>query len=162
MRINPSRLIGVLYLGLALFGLSACSTFESRAKKRPEIFSSLDAATKSRLETGAIDIGDTPDMVYIALGTPDEKREQVTAAGSTYTWIYSDYWHEYQGTRLVGYRRDVVYNAATKSYVSTAVPDYQPIYAPRVEDRLRITFQNGRVTVVEQAQAGKAPEPAVK
>lgn len=162
MRINSSRLLGVVCLGLALLGLSACSTFESRAKKRPETFATLDASTKARLETGAIHLGDTPDMVYIALGTPDEKRELVTAANTTHVWIYSDYWHEYQGTRLVGYRRDVVYNSATKTYVSTAVPDYQPIYAPRVEDRLRITFQDGRVTVVEQAQAAKSPEPAAK
>lgn len=162
MRINFSRLFALVCLGLASFGLAACSTFESRAKKRPEVFATLDAATKARLETGVIDLGDTPDMVYIALGTPDEKRELVTAAGSTYIWVYSDYWNEYQGTRLVGFRRDVVYNAATKTYVSTAVPDYQPIYAPRVEDRLRITFQNGRVTVVEQTQPAKSPEPAAK
>ena len=160
MRINPPRLLGILCLGLALLGLTACSTFESRAKKRPELYASLDAATKARLEIGAIDLGDTPDMVYLALGAPDEKREQVTSAGSSQTWIYSDYWHEYQGTRLVGYRRDVIYNPATKTYVTSTVPDYQPIYAPRVEDRLRITFQNGRVSVVEQA--AKPAESAAK
>lgn len=162
MRLNFSRLLSFVCLGLALLGLTACSTFESRSKKRPELFASLDAATKARLESGVIDLGDTTDMVYLALGTPDEKREQVSSAGSSQIWIYSDYWHEYQGTRLVGYRHDVAYNPATKTYVANTVPDYQPIYAPRVEDRLRITFQNGRVTVVEQAQAGRAPETAAK
>ncbi len=150
MRIHPSRLLGVFCLGLALLGLAGCSTFESRAKKNPELVASLDASTKARLETGVVELGDTPGMVYLALGRPDEKREQVTAAGSTQTWIYSDFWHEYQGTRMVGYRREVIYNPATKTYVTSTVPDYQPIYAPRVEDRLRVTFQNGRVSVVEQ------------
>lgn len=148
----------LLRIGLgfaALTSLVACSTFERRAKEKDSVFRALDSATQTRLEARQIEVGDTQDMVYIALGVPDEKREQVTETGRTSTWIYSAYWQEYQGTRLVGFRRVVIYDPGSKSYRVYHEPDYQPVYAPRMEDRVRITFQNGRVTVVEQAQPAK-------
>ncbi len=141
-----------LFSLLVLLLLAGCNTFERRAKEKSAVFSALDPATQARLEARQIEVGDTQDMVYIALGAPDEKRDLVKPEGRTTTWVYSAYWQEYQGTRLVGYRRNVVYDAASKSYRVYHEPDYQPVYAPRMEDRVRITFQDGRVTVVEQAQ----------
>ena len=111
-----------------------------------------------RLAARQIEVGDTQDMVYIALGVPDEKRDQVAATGRTTTWIYSAYWQEYQGTRMVGFRRQVVYDPASKTYRVYHEPDFQPVYAPRSEDRIRITFQNGSVTVIEQAQTERQAE----
>lgn len=137
----------------ALFLLAGCSTFERRAQEKSSVFQTLDEATRLRLSARQIEVGDTQDMVYIALGVPDQKREQLDAGSRTTTWVYSAYWQEYQGTRLVGYRRQVVYDPGSKSYRVYHEPDYQPIYAPRSEDRVRITFQDGRVTVVEQAQS---------
>ena len=149
--------LSLFRLGAAMamaLGLVACSTFERRAKEKASAFGALDAATQARLQTRQIEVGDSMDMVYIALGVPDEKREQLTAGSRTTTWVYSAYWQEYQGTRLVGYRRQVAYDAASKSYRVFHETDYQPVYAPRVEDRVRITFQDGRVSVIEQAQSG--------
>jgi hypothetical protein len=142
----------------ALVFLSACSTFERRAKEKASVFGGLDTATQTRLEARQIEVGDTQDMVYIALGAPDEKREHLAADSRTTTWVYSAYWQEYQGTRLVGFRREVVFDPGSKSYRVYHEPDYQPIYAPRVEDRVRITFENGRVTVIEQAQSDRSPK----
>lgn len=146
---------------LVVLVLGGCSTFQRRAEEKASVFRALDAATQARLEARQIEVGDDEDMVYIALGVPDEKRDQVNSTGRTTTWIYSAYWQEYQGTRLVGFRRQVVYDPATKSYRVFHEPDYQPIYAPRMEDRVRITFQDGLVTVVEQAQPEtRAPAPS--
>jgi hypothetical protein len=157
------RLLSTLLAVLAFALLSACSSFASRAKEKAAVFSALDPTTRTRLEAREIQVGDTADMVYIALGKPDEKQEKITAAGVSGVWVYSAYWEEYQGTRLVGYRRDVVYNAGTKSYQVFYTPDYQPVYAPRIEDRLRVTFEAGRVTVVEKAQPdAKPPGGAVR
>ncbi len=144
---------------LALLFLAGCSTFDRRAQEKSSVFATLDAATQIRLEARRIEVGDTQDMVYIALGRPDQKREQLDGASRTTTWVYSAYWQEYQGTRLVGYRRQVIYDPASKSYRAYSEPDYQPVYAPRVEDRLRITFQEGRVSVIEQAQSGRTSSP---
>ncbi len=161
MRFPPLVRLGLV--SLVLLGLSACSTFQRRAEEKSTVFRALDAATQARLEARQIEVGDTQDMVYIALGAPDEKREQLDAGGKTTTWIYSAYWQEYQGTRMVGYRRQVIYDPATKSYRVYHEPDFQPIYAPRMEDRVRITFQDGRVTVIEQAQPqNPAPGAAAK
>jgi hypothetical protein len=157
------RLLSTLLAVLAFALLPACSSFASRAKEKASVFSALDPTTRTRLEAREIQVGDTADMVYIALGKPDEKQEKITAAGVSGVWVYSAYWEEYQGTRLVGYRRDVVYNAGTKSYQVFYTPDYQPVYAPRIEDRLRVTFEAGRVTVVEKAQPdAKPPGGAVR
>lgn len=153
----PLRLPQFLVLA-ALLGLTACNSFESRAKEKTAVYATLDEATKARLKTKEIRVGDSADMVYIALGKPDEKTESISASGRSGRWIYSAYWQEYQGTRLVGYRRDVIYNPTTKSYSVSYTPDYQPIYTPRVEDRIRITFVGGRVTVVEQAHPSATPE----
>lgn len=157
MRLSPLRLSAVLIVSL-LF-LAGCNTFERRAKEKASVFGALDAATQARLQARQIEVGDTQDMVYIALGAPDQKHEQLDTGSRTTTWVYSAYWQEYQGTRLVGYRRQVVYDAGSKSYRVFHEPDYQPIYAPRVEDRVRITFQDGRVTVVEQAQPEGQAKP---
>jgi hypothetical protein len=149
------RVAGAL---LALLSTTACSTFERRAKEKAPAFAALDAATRTRLEARLIEVGDTQDMVYIALGAPDQKREHLAADSQTTTWVYSAYWQEYQGTRLVGFRREVVFDPGSKSYRVYHEPDYQPIYAPRVEDRVRITFDHGRVSVIEQAQPDPAPK----
>jgi hypothetical protein len=150
------RLLLVACAGFALAVLAGCNTFERRAEEKAAVFRALDPATQARLEARQIEVGDTQDMVYIALGVPDEKREHLTPSGRTATWVYSAYWQEYQGTRLVGFRRDVVYDPGSKSYRVLHTPDYQPVYAPRMEERVRITFQDGRVTVVEQAQPDRA------
>ncbi|MBC8011106.1 MAG: hypothetical protein H7067_13540 [Burkholderiales bacterium] len=142
----------------ALFTLAGCSSFESRSKEKAAAFAALDPATQARLEVKEIRVGDTLDMVYIALGKPSEKRETVTAGGTTGTWIYVARWDEYKGTQLVGYRREMIYNPATKSYIVSYVPDYQPVYVPRVEDRIRVNFVGGLVTVVEQAQPSAKPQ----
>lgn len=142
-----------LFLLLPSLGLlSGCSSFASRAKEKAPLFSVLDASTQARLEARHIQIGDTADMVYIALGRPNETLEKTTASGTAEIWIYSAYWEEYQGTRLVGYRPDVAYDPGTKKYQVSYRPDYQPIYTPHVEDRLRVTFEPGHVTIVEKAQ----------
>ncbi len=158
LRISLRRLGLAGLLGLAALGLTGCQSFESRAKEKAAVFATLDEPTKARLEAREIHVGDTMDMVYIALGKPSEKQEKITASGRSELWIYSAYWEEYQGTRLVGYRRDVAYNPVTKSYRVVYTPDYQPIYTPRVEDRIRISFKDGRVTVVEQARTGSVSE----
>ncbi len=159
------RFPSLVRLGLissALLSLTACNTFDRRAEEKSSVFRALDAATQARLEVRQIEVGDTQDMVYIALGAPDEQREQLDAGGKTSTWVYSAYWQEYQGTRMVGYQRQVIYDPASKSYRVYHEPDFQPVYAPRMEDRLRITFQDGRVTVIEQAKPeNSASSPAV-
>jgi hypothetical protein len=136
----------------ALLLLGACNNFRNRAEEKVAVFGSLDPSTRTRLEARAILVGDTPDMVYIALGLPDEKRTLQDAAGRATVWIYKSYWREYEGSRPVTYHRIVAYDNVAKSYRVLEQPDYhQPMFASRSEERLRITFRDGRVTVLDQA-----------
>lgn len=137
---------------LAFLVLTGCSTFTSRAKEREATFSQLDEMTRERLRNREIFVGDNFDMVYIALGAPDEKRQKVTESGMETVWIYNRYWQEYHGSHVVGYERYVVYNPRTKSYFVFYRPVRENIYSDRVEERMRVYFQDGQVTAIEQAQ----------
>jgi hypothetical protein len=49
------------------------------------------------MQRGAINVGGTPEMVYIALGNPDERRDILNGRHAT-VWIYKTYWQQYEGT----------------------------------------------------------------
>jgi hypothetical protein len=132
--------------------LAGCSTFERRAEEKSATFNQLDDATRQRLKERDITIGDTQDMVYIALGVPDEKRDRISMDGSETTWIYNAYWQEYQGQALVGYRRHVVFDPGSRRYRVYYTPVEQSVYAEREEERIRVTFNSGKVTSVEQVK----------
>ncbi len=136
----------------ALLALTGCSTFESRSKQKAAAFAALDLASQARLKAGEIRIGDRPDEVYIALGYPDEKRDVTTAKNKTVVWIYNRYWQEYQGSAYAAPRPIYVKDPATKAVAVYYEPVHQPVYANRSEERLRITFEDDRVSVIEKAK----------
>lgn len=144
----------ILGLGLGLFGLGlvGCSSFDRRAKAKAEVFEALDLATQERLRAGQIELGDYPDMVFIALGRPDEKRESLTAEGRELIWIYFTYRQDYQGTRFVGYERHLVRSPTTGAVAVYYEPVHAPVYEQRAEERFRVVFSEGKVTAVESAR----------
>jgi len=127
--------------------LAGCSTVDRRITEKAAVFESLDPATQEQLRKGMVEVGYDTDMVYIALGSPDERREIATAAGRDQVWIYSTYFQEYVGT-TVHYRR--YYDS--KSGQVYVVPLRNHHYRDRVDERIRITFRNGKVTMIEQVQ----------
>lgn len=141
-----------LFFLFAAVLLTGCSTFERRAEEKSTTFSQLDASTRQRLKDRDITVGDSQDMVYIALGVPDEKRDRISVEGSETTWIYHAYWQEYQGQALVGYRRHVVFDPGSRRYRVYYTPVEQSVYAEREEERIRVTFTDGQVTTVEQVK----------
>lgn len=141
-----------LLLLIALLGLVGCSTFEKRADEKAAVFSKLDAPTQENLRKGLVEIGYTPDMVYIALGTPDSRNEAITATSRKEVWIYNSYYSEYRGTEHAGYRRYVDFNPVTKKYFVYYEPVRVDVYRDHVEERIRITFEDGKVSLIEQAK----------
>lgn len=68
---SSGRLAGIVAICGALLCLIACGTVQShRARQFADHFASLDAATRARVESATIALGDAPTTVYIALGTP--------------------------------------------------------------------------------------------
>lgn len=137
---------------LLLSLLAGCSTVDKRIEEKSSLFAGLDAATQEKLRQGIVEIGYTPDMVYIALGKPDDKREKISAEGRELTWIYSSYKQEYAGTGVAGHRRVIVHDPiAKRSYVMWE-PVVVDVYNNRIDDRIRISFRDGKVTVIEQVK----------
>ncbi len=145
MKLSP------LILAAALALLAAgCSTVKSRIEEKAAVFNSLDPQAQSKLRQGMIDIGYTGDMVYIAMGRPDQTKEMRTNDGVETTWIYNEYWQEYEGTRFVGYRRHVYYDPTVRAYRYYYEPVHADIYRDRVEQKTRVLFKNGKVAAIEQ------------
>lgn len=144
-------LIRFILLTATLGFLAGCDTFSRRVERKSEVFYSLDEATQRRLKEGNIQVGDSPDMVYIALGVPDAKRQRLNSDGRELIWIYKTYYQDYQGSELVGFRRYFV-PVGPNRYVVHFEPVRREIYNERSEENMRITFVNGRVSMVEQAE----------
>lgn len=144
------RLLLLLSAVLTLLAASGCDTFENRAKKKPEVLAALTPEAREKLRRGIIEIGNTSDMVYVALGAPDDEYETTSTRGKEKTWVFNSYHQDYAGNVQTGYHRMLVYDPAIKGYVVYYEPVYDDVYVDRVEERIRITFQDGKVTVIEQ------------
>jgi hypothetical protein len=130
--------------------LAGCNTTESRIRQKNEVFASLPLADQTRLRRGEVAVGDTGDMVFIALGAPTRHRTHSTAEGSRTEWIYREYHQTYEGSRMVGYRRVVSFDPRTGRRFIHLEPEYASVYREQTEDRFRIIFENGRVSAIEE------------
>lgn len=139
---------------LLLFG---CDTFNRRAQEKASTFERLSPEEREKLKRGEIAVGNSPDMVYIALGRPDAKRESSTAQGHEMVWTYNTYHREFEGNVHTGYRRFVVWNPQIKRYVVFYQPVYADVYSEHEEENIRVKFVDGKVTEIEQPKppAGK-------
>lgn len=142
----PLLLAAVLLLG-------ACNTVSTRIEEKAPVFYSLDPNTRAKIAHGDVDLGFTPDMVYIALGRPDLTRQQVTKDGNTETWIYRTYYDDYVGTGFMGYHRWYAYNPYGRFYRMYWEPTYEPFYRTAAQDDIRVTFRDGKVVLIDQAKA---------
>lgn len=148
------RTLPVLFSVLALLVFAGCQTVDSRIKEKPEVFASVDKTTQERIKRGIIGIDYTEDMVYLALGTPDQIRESVTTSARTVTWIYNSYTARYDSTFMMGYYGPYGYPRAYGPY--RYYYPYYPLYADpyhyEKEERIRVTFNDGKVTAIDQVK----------
>jgi outer membrane protein assembly factor BamE (lipoprotein component of BamABCDE complex) len=142
----------LILFGLAALALAGCSTVDSRIREKSQLYYSLDADTRSKIDHGIIEPGFTTDMVYIALGAPDEKRTRRDFDDAGEVWIYNSYYDRMEGIQHVGYHRNVFYDPVRRVYRVYLTPAYGPVYSHQKEELLRITFRNGKVTSIEQAE----------
>ena len=147
------KLIQLPLLFVAVLLLGACSTISSRIEEKAPVFYSLDPNTRAKIAHGDIDLGFTPDMVYIALGQPDVKREQVSNNGRSEQWIYRSYYDDFEGTGFVGYHRWYAYNPWGRYYRVYWEPVYSDFYRTVPQDDIRVTFRDGKVVMIDQARA---------
>lgn len=146
------RLLTTFMLAASLGFLTGCQSVDDRIRQKPEVFAQVDKATQDKIRQGIIDIGYTEDMVYLALGAPDQKRESVTATGRSVTWVYNTYYTRYDGTEFVGYNRRVYFDPFLRTYRVYYYPAYAETYRDEKEERIRVVFKGGKATVIEQAK----------
>ena len=115
-------------LAASLGFLTGCQTVDSRIKEKPDVFAQLDPATKDKVKQGIIELGYSEDVVYLALGTPDQKRESVSATGKSITWIYNTYYNRYDGGFYAGYHRSVYFDPYLRAYRMY----YRPVLASKL------------------------------
>lgn len=145
-----SHFLALALTALALPLLAGCNTFSSRARQMSGVYDQLPASEQQRLQRGSINVGDTPEMVYIAFGNPDERRDVLNADGTQTVWIYKTYWQQYEGTAWLGYRRVIVPMNSRRGYVIYHEPVTQDVYRTHADEVIRVTFANGVVSQVEQ------------
>lgn len=146
------RLPTVFIALLALAGLTGCNTFDRRAQQKAEVFASLSPETRERLRAKSIVVGDSADLVFIALGKPDETRSSANAAGEIAVWTYLRRWQEYQGHAYTGLSPRTVTDPKTGAVSVYYEPVRQPVYATRQQPYLHIEFVAGKVSAIERAQ----------
>src|ERR1044071_3420654 len=136
MKMNKSTLLLTAAALGAAFAVTGCDTFAARAKDLSATYEQLDPGTQQRLKRGDINVGDNADMVYIALGQPDERRTVTDADGQGQVWIYRTYWQQYEGTAWYGWRRVIVPTA--RGYAVFHEPVSQDIYTQHAADTTRV------------------------
>ncbi len=133
--------------------LAGCSTINSRIRDKAAVFDRLSPAEQAEIRQGIIAVGFTPDMVYMALGRPDEVRERTGPHGLQKIWRYDSYYDRYEGTVHVGYRRFIYWDPHVRGYRIYYEPVYRNVYRPERETYYRITFTNGKVSVIEETKS---------
>ena len=125
---------------LALTCLSSCaSSPQSRIEKNPELFTKLTVEEQARVQSGKVEPGFTPDMVYLSQGEPSEKRNESRGGSAVEVWVY----------RRPGLGRPTSGAAASPGFYGAyqapqpgAVPHPAPLFYG--QGSLVIEFSNGR------------------
>ena len=134
---------------LVMAGMTAgcASTPESRIRKRPELFAGLAPETQELIREGRIELGFSPDMVELALGSPARRAVRKTASGDAEVWLYTRLESQMTAPELVPVHSYV----RSRSGHVYSVPDViwvdRDVWTERVY--LRIEFSEGRVSAIE-------------
>ena len=99
------HILRALMLGLAAGALSltSCSTVESRISDHPEIYNSISPNDQALVREGKIRSGMSPNAVWLAWGSPDQKLAGNMRGRETETWVYVTYTTAYPYGYPCGY-----------------------------------------------------------
>ena len=81
-------LAGLLAIA-CLWAATGCESVSGRIKERPQAYARLAPMEQQRVKRGEIKVGDSFDIVYLALGSPSEHESITLSDGSIRTiWSY--------------------------------------------------------------------------
>ena len=146
-----------LGLLLLLFFVAGCATTpQRRAQKMPDVIEELSDEDRERVLAGEIAVGDSPEMVYLAWGTPDRKTSIVRDDEEIVSWEYFGYRRDYMNSFHSWHSFDHwYYDRERKHY---GLFPYRSIRHPHTATyrvpylRRRVQFREGAVSTIEQVQ----------
>lgn len=129
-----------IFAGLML--VTACNTPESRISKQPELFNRLTPEQQQMIREGRVGVGFDAEMVKLALGEPDRRRERTDANGRREVWLYINY---EASDGVILYR-----GWYHRGWGGPFYPYYLNVPSRRERSRDEVVFREGRVVSVEQ------------
>lgn len=123
------------------------STPERRIAKHPELFAGFAPEVQARIRRGEIDVGFTPDMVRLALGSPSQVLTRKTAAGTTEVWNYTAFRYD---TELRPVQQGYTYRGRDGRIYHDYAPGLMDVDTREEYVVLRIEFENGKVHAIER------------
>jgi hypothetical protein len=125
---------------------SGCATPESRIQKNPDMFAAFPPEAQERVRRGEIRVGDTSDMVFIALGHPDRVYLRQTSNEAIEVWAFTahDYRHDYQPVRA-----HVSYHDSNGRIHHGYQTDWVRVDWTEEYEALRVEFSDGRAAAIE-------------
>jgi len=159
------------FLRALTFGVAAgaliftsCSTTETRISGHPVIYQSLSPSDQALVSQGQIRTGMSPNAVWLAWGSPDQKIVGNMRGRSTETWIYINYTtypysypYPYYGAGFgygfgltsVGVAGGSHHHHGGRTFVFFGSPFYDPFYYSYIPPSIpypykTVTFADGR------------------
>ena len=129
------------------FGLSVgCASPASRIKKNPELFNTFPPDVQDKVKRGQVDVGFTPEMVTMALGTPNHIYTRQTTTEIKEVWTYT-------GTTYTTDRQhvnaDFSYRDSSGSYRNAHDWVWVDVTRETEYDRIRVEFITGKVSAID-------------
>jgi hypothetical protein len=143
-------LLPLTLLGAILLMTTGCNTVDKRISQRQAVFDALPPNEQERIRAGRIDLGDSQDAVFIALGTPQEKRRRAAAEGTSEVWIYTRQVLRPDGFAVTGYSRRVIRDGTGRIIAVTFDPLISPVSRVDIEPVLSVIFRDGVVVAFEE------------
>ena len=118
--------------------LAACESPQSRIQHGRALFDSYPPEAQQIIRAGKVEVGFTMEQARMALGGPDRVFTETTAALTREVWVYGG------GSSRVGFGFGMFGGGMTSVGTSVGVDTAAP------NERLRLTFENGRIASIKQ------------
>lgn len=142
---GPARTLAAL--AVLVLAAGCVSTPERRIAKHPELFAGFAPGVQAQIRRGEIDIGFTPDMVRLALGTPSRVVVRKTAAGTVDVWLYTALRY---GTLVRPVPTGYTYRGRDGRIHHDYAMDAMDVGRSEEYVVLRIEFEDGKVRAIER------------
>jgi len=125
-----------------VLAFAGCTSPATRIRDNPSAFFALDAATQERVRRGEIAVGDTAEIVRLAMGRP----LRITDSPDGQTWVYRDRPRDPNDYITNGFRHRVEFDPVTRGNVVTIEPVDDRLFPNLRSHTIQVSLRGGRVT----------------